>query len=112
MRILVVGATGTIGRAVVDALQSQHEVLSAARSSGELRVDITSPDSIRQLYQQAGRVDAVVSCAGGAGWGPLEKLTDADFQLSLSNKLMGQVNLVRLGLSVVSDGGAFVITSG
>ena len=112
MRILVVGGTGTIGRAVVAALQNGHDVLTAGRTSGELRVDITSAESIRQLYQHTGKVDAVISCAGGAAFGPLETLSDADFQLSLSNKLMGQVNLVRIGLPFISDAGAVVLSSG
>ena len=67
MKVLVVGGTGTIGRAVADALRAEgHEVVSAERSGGDLRVDITSPESVRALFAQAGRVDAIVSCAGGA----------------------------------------------
>lgn len=111
MRILVIGATGTIGRAVADALGPQHEVVRAARH-GDVRVDITDPSSIRGLYAQVGALDAVVSCAGDAVFGPLEKLTDADFATSFANKLMGQVNLVRFGVGAVRDGGSFTLTAG
>ena len=111
MRVLVNGGSGTIGEAVVRALQG-HEVLSAHRSSGDLRVDITSPDSIRQLFAKAGRVDAVVSCAGGGAWKPLEQLSDDDFEMSLHYKLMGQVNLARYGIDSVADGGSITLTSG
>jgi NAD(P)-dependent dehydrogenase (short-subunit alcohol dehydrogenase family) len=112
MRILVVGATGTIGRAVVAALQGQHEILAAARKDTPLRVDITDRDSIRAMYRDLGRVDAVVSAAGESKWAPLSKLSDDDFAVSLRNKLMGQVDLVRLGFDHVQDGGSFTITSG
>jgi NAD(P)-dependent dehydrogenase (short-subunit alcohol dehydrogenase family) len=112
MRILVVGATGTIGRAVVGALRPAHEVLGVSRNEGLVRVDITRPDSISEMYEKTGEVDAVVSCAGGAAWKPLAELTDADFELSLSYKLMGQVNLVRRGIRYVRDGGSFTLTSG
>lgn len=112
MRVIVVGATGTIGRAVADALDARHEVLRVSHSTGDLRVDIASPDSIRRLFQQTGPVDAVVSCAGSGAFRPLEQLTDDDFAFSLRNKLMGQVNLVRLGLEHVKDGGSFTLTSG
>jgi len=112
MRILVVGATGTIGRAVCDALSPRHEVVRASRHRSALRVDIAQPDSIRALYQAMGRVDAVVSAAGEARFAPLSTLRDEDFAFSLANKLMGQVNLVRLGFDSVSDGGGFVLTSG
>ncbi len=111
MRILLVGATGTIGKAVAAALGGRHEVVAASRHTGE-RVDIEDPASIRALYQRVGRLDAVISAAGAAAWKPLAQLTDQDFAFSLGNKLMGQVNLVRYGLGSVADGGSFTLTSG
>jgi len=112
MRILVVGGTGTIGAAVAAALAADHEVVAAGHSRGEYRVDIASNDSIERLFEEAGRFDAVVSCAGKAAFKKLDELTDAEFEFSLNNKLMGQINLVRLGLSHVRDGGSFTLTSG
>ena len=112
MKILLVGATGTIGTAVAQALEARHEVLRASHSRSPLAVDLADPESIRRLYSQVGRVDAVVSVAGQAAFRPLLALTDADFALSLANKLMGQVNLVRLGADAVADGGSFTLTSG
>lgn len=113
MKVLVVGGTGTIGRAAADALRAAgHEVVSAERSGGDLRVDITSPESVRALFKDAGRLDAIVSCAGGAAWKPLAGLTDEDFETSLHYKLMGQVNLARYGADSVADGGSITLTSG
>ncbi len=112
MRILLVGGSGTIGRAVAAAFGSEHEVVVAGRSSGTVRLDISSPDSIREMYRQVGQVDAVVSAAGSAKFLPLADLSDADFAFSLANKLMGQVNLVRFGMDAVRDGGSFTLTSG
>jgi len=112
MRILVVGGTGVIGRAVVAALRAEHEVVTAARSGADLSVDMTSKDSIAELFRRAGRLDAVVSCAGGAAYRPLTQLTDEDFAISLRYKLMGQINLVRLGIDSVNDGGSFTLTGG
>jgi NAD(P)-dependent dehydrogenase (short-subunit alcohol dehydrogenase family) len=112
MRILVIGPNGTIGREIVKALSVEHEVIGASRNSGDLRVDITDPDSIRDLYARAGNVDAVISAAGSGAWKPLAELTDDDFALSLRYKLMGQVNVVRYGLAGVTDGGSITTTSG
>jgi NAD(P)-dependent dehydrogenase (short-subunit alcohol dehydrogenase family) len=112
MNVLVVGGTGTIGSAVVDLLADQHDVTVAGHTSGEVQVDLADPDSIEQLYDTVGPQDAVLSCAGEAAFGTLEDLDDDDFALSLSNKLMGQVNLVRRGLDTVRDGGVFTLTSG
>jgi len=112
MRILVVGATGTIGRAVVDALSAGNEVIRASSKTSPTKVDISSPESIRAMYRALGRVDHVVCCAGNAKFSPLEQLSEADFQFCLDNKLMGQVNLVRLGFGNLNDGGSFTVTSG
>lgn len=112
MDILVVGGTGTIGRAVVEALDAAHHVIAAGHTSGDVQVDLARPDSIEQLYAEVGPVDAVVSCAGVAAFGALDELGDDDFDESLSNKLMGQVNLVRKGLDVVRDDGVMTLTSG
>ena len=112
MRILLVGATGTIGEAVASALDGRHEVVLASRQKAHERVDISDPSSIRALYARVGRVDAVVSAAGRAAFKPLGDLNDEDFVFSLGHKLMGQVNLVRFGIASVADGGSFTITSG
>jgi NAD(P)-dependent dehydrogenase (short-subunit alcohol dehydrogenase family) len=112
MRILVIGATGTIGKAIVDALSPRHEVVPVSRSHTPITVDLAQVASIRAMYQAARSVDAVVSAAGLAKFGPLATLTDDDMDFTLANKLMGQVNLVRFGFDHVRDGGSFVLTSG
>jgi NAD(P)-dependent dehydrogenase (short-subunit alcohol dehydrogenase family) len=112
MRILVVGATGTIGRAVVAALEGHHDVVPVSFHKTAVTVDLAHSGSIAAMYRQVGAVDAVVSAAGQAKFAPLHDLTDADFALSVANKLMGQVNLVRLGLPSVREKGSFTLTSG
>jgi len=112
MRIIVVGATGTIGSAVVAALPAQHDVVSVGHTSGAIRVDLASIESILQLFRTVEAFDALVCAAGRAAFGSLDDLKDADFQLGLSNKLMGQVNLVRIGRQYIHDNGSFTITSG
>src|SRR5450755_4505425 len=112
MKILLIGATGTIGRAVAAALSPRHEVIAVSRHSEPLRVDISSAESVRALFAAAGPIDAVISAAGAARFKPLAQLDDEDFAFCLQNKLMGQVNVVREGLQRVRDGGVIVLTSG
>jgi NAD(P)-dependent dehydrogenase (short-subunit alcohol dehydrogenase family) len=112
MKILVVGASGTIGRAVAAALESKHEVLRAGSKSGDYQMDLGNKATIEAALDALGRVDAIVCTAGQAKFAPLSDLTDEDFALGLQNKLMGQVNLVRVGLTHVSDGGSITLTSG
>ena len=111
MRIIVVGASGTLGKAAVDALKQQHDIIQASRNS-EVRVDLSDPASIKAMYAQVTDIDAVVCAAGDARFGPLADLTDADFDLSLGNKLMGQINLVRFGREHLNEAGVFTLTTG
>lgn len=112
MRILLIGATGTIGTAIAAALIGRHEVIRASRRGADQQVNLAEVASIRALFERVGRVDAVVSAAGQATLKPLAELSDDDFGLSLGDKLMGQVNLVRYGMASVNDRGSITLTSG
>ncbi len=112
MKVLVIGATGTIGKAVTQALAARHQVVAAGHSTGDLRVDLTVKSSIVQLFSTVGRVDAVVSTAGRVKFGPLAELSDDDVQLGVLDKLLGQVNLVRCGVDVLNDKGSITLTAG
>lgn len=111
MRIIVIGATGTIGKAVAASLNRSHEVIRASRS-GDVSVDISDVDSINKLYADIVDIDAVVCAAGDARFGPLDALGEGDFRFGLGSKLMGQVNLVRLGRDRLNDNGVFTLTTG
>lgn len=112
MRVLVIGAHGTIGSEIVKALATDHDVIGASRSHADISVDIRDPRSIEAMFAKVGRVDAVVSAAGSGAWKPLAELTDDDFETSLRYKLMGQVNVIRYGFEHVNDGGSITTTSG
>jgi NAD(P)-dependent dehydrogenase (short-subunit alcohol dehydrogenase family) len=112
MRVLVVGASGTIGRAVVAELRERHEIVAAGRESGDVRVDITDKASIRAAFEAAGPIDAVVSAAGKVKFAPFAEMEDADYRIGLADKLMGQVNLVLIGREFIADGGSFTLTTG
>jgi NAD(P)-dependent dehydrogenase (short-subunit alcohol dehydrogenase family) len=111
MRIVVIGSTGVIGKAVARALWERHEVIGVSRSSTP-PVDITDYASIAKLFATVTNIDGVVSCAGSAAWKPLLQLTDDDFEMSLHDKLMGQVNVVRQALQRINDRGSITVTSG
>jgi NAD(P)-dependent dehydrogenase (short-subunit alcohol dehydrogenase family) len=112
MRIVIVGASGDVGNAARQALESRHEIVAAGRNSGDVRVDLMDPHSIRAMFGKIGTVDAIVATAGHSHFGPLAKMTEKDFRKGLDDKLMGQINLVLLGLDHVSDGGSITLTTG
>lgn len=111
MKIIVIGATGTIGKAVVSALAKDHEVVGASRR-GDVAVDLSNPDSIKAMYQSVKGIDAVISAAGEARFGPIDSLTDEDVDLGLKSKLLGQINLVRFGQKHLNRGGVITLTTG
>ncbi|TPE49463.1 short chain dehydrogenase [Maribrevibacterium harenarium] len=112
MRILIVGAQGTIGKAVVEELATRHEIITAGRTTGTVHVDLMDQDSIRTMYEQIGIVDAVIACTGHTKWSYFPDMSHEDYIFGIEDKLMGQVNLVRIGLEYVSPGGSFTLTSG
>ncbi len=112
MRILVCGAEGTVGKAAISGLAKGHEIIKAGRKSGDVHVDVNDETSVRAMYQKLGKVDAVVACTGHSYFGPVSGMTPTQFIDGLKDKVMGQVNLVLLGMDFVNDGGSFTLTSG
>jgi NAD(P)-dependent dehydrogenase (short-subunit alcohol dehydrogenase family) len=112
VRIIAVGGAGAIGRAVVELLSARHDVVVAGRTSGDVQVDISSPDSVRLMYEQVEGFDALVCTAGEAHFGPFETATEEELTLGVHSKLLGQIRLVLLGRSQIADGGSFTLVSG
>ena len=112
MRILLIGASGRLGAAVHETLKSDHDVVTASRSRGEVTVDIRDPASIRAMYENVGPVDAVACAAGSVPFKPLGELSLLDMQAGVEDKLIGQVEVVRQGTRFVTDEGSFTLISG
>ncbi|MEM9633068.1 MAG: short chain dehydrogenase [Pseudomonadota bacterium] len=112
MKILVVGASGTIGSAVRAALSDQHEVIAANRHSGDLTVNLAEAGSIRTLFEEVGPLNAIISTAGNSVAAPLDQLTDTEFSNAANVQMLGQANLVRIGRKYLSGGGSITLTTG
>ncbi len=111
MKVVVVGATGTLGRAVVNALDERHDVVSVSRSS-EPRVDLEDPNTIRALFEQVDGVDAVVCCAASAPLSPLSELDGDGLVAVLTPKLLGQIRLAAEAIRHLGASGSVTLTSG
>lgn len=112
MKIIVVGGTGTIGKAVVTELKKRHSIVIAGHTKGDIQVDILDVNSIERMYQSVGKFDALISTVGKVHFGEFAKMTSNDYFIGLTDKLMGQVNLVLIGLRFINDNGSFTLTSG
>jgi len=111
MKILVIGASGLIGKGVADELAKKHEVIRASRN-GDVQADVNNPNSIKEMYEKVGKLDAVAFAAGKVPFKPLSELTRDDFVTGLTDKAIGQIDLVLKGINYLSDGGSFTLMSG
>ncbi|MEM1257006.1 MAG: short chain dehydrogenase [Bacteroidota bacterium] len=112
LRILIIGGYGTLGKKVAHFFKEGHDVLIAGRNQGDYRLDINESKDIKRGLEEIGKVDAIVNIAGEAKWGPFDELTEADYYIGLKSKLMGQVNLVRVGQDYLNKNGSITLTSG
>ena len=112
MKIIIIGANGTVGRTAVEALSSRHEIIAVGKTSGDIQADIEDLDSVRSMYQKVGKVDAVVSTVGHGYFGAVNEMTTEQFMKGINHKVLPQVNLVLEGFNYINDGGSFTLTSG
>jgi NAD(P)-dependent dehydrogenase (short-subunit alcohol dehydrogenase family) len=112
MKIIIVGASGTMGQHLVQQLKTEHELITAGSRSGDILVDITDVQSIENLYQQAGSFDALVCTAGPTYVGPWDSLNDEQFRIGVNGKMMGQINLVLIGQHYINPKGSFTLITG
>ncbi|MCK7595034.1 short chain dehydrogenase [Lysobacter sp. CAU 1642] len=112
MKILIVGAMGTLGKAVAAELGQRHELVTAGRASGDIRLDLTDRASMEATLARLGPLDAVVSAAGNVAFGALMEMDEGQWALGLRDKLMGQVNLALSAAKVLTDGGSITLTTG
>jgi NAD(P)-dependent dehydrogenase (short-subunit alcohol dehydrogenase family) len=112
MRIIIVGASGPMGRYLSTAFEADHEVVKANFKGGDLQVDITSPKSIESMYKQAVSFDALICTAGPTYVGPWKTLTDKEFRKGIDGKMMGQINLVLIGQHYINPKGSFTEYAG
>ena len=112
MKIIVIGASGTVGRAVAQEFSQRHEVIRVGHTQGDEQVDITSQQSVQNLFDKTGQVDAIVSATGNLFFGPLATMSDNDFNQGLQDKLLGQIRLALTGQHYLNDGGSITLISG
>ncbi|MEV0371970.1 short chain dehydrogenase [Streptomyces sp. NPDC050636] len=111
MKILVIGATGTVGGAVAHALEDAHQVVTAARR-GPVKVDLEDPSSLDALFGEVPDLDAVVCCAASGPLIDLESTADDEIAAGIRGKLLGQVALAQRAVRHLRDGGSLTLTGG
>jgi NAD(P)-dependent dehydrogenase (short-subunit alcohol dehydrogenase family) len=112
MKIVIVGASGTMGSYLANTLEKEHDVIRVDRKSKNISVDITSPESIENMYKKIGAFDAMICTAGPTYVGPWKNLNDKEFRNGVEGKMMGQINLVLIGQHYINPKGSFTLITG
>lgn len=112
MRILIIGAHGALGKIITPEISKNHDVVTAGRTSGDVRVDIASPESIENMFRTVTELDACICVAGDSETCELPQLTEEHLNIGIKNKLLGEINLVLIGQKYLNDNGSFTLTSG
>lgn len=112
MKIVIIGASGTMGRFLTESFQKDHEIIKVDRNSLNVKVDITSPESIETMYRHIGDFDHLICTAGPTYVGPWKNLTDKEFRNGINGKMMGQINLVLIGQHYIRSEGSFTLITG
>lgn len=110
-KIIVVGATGRLGRLVVGGLKD-YEVIRAGRSGPDLKIDALDFESVSDVFASVGSFDGLVSCIGGTPFKTFEELTMEDFATGLSKKCFSQLNLAKAAIPFLTENGSITLTSG
>jgi NAD(P)-dependent dehydrogenase (short-subunit alcohol dehydrogenase family) len=111
--VILIGAQGQVGQAALTGL-GNHKVITASRSGKDCdhKVDITSEESIRSLFKEVGTFDAVVNTVGVCEYANFVDMTEQQWMITVMSKMMGQINLVRIGQEFISNNGSFTLISG
>ncbi len=112
MKLLIIGGNGTIGKKVTSYFSEKNEVIIGGRTSGDVVVDISDSSSIKKMFEETGKVDAIICIAGEAKWADFNEISEEDFYIGLKSKLMGQVNLVRIGQNYLNPNGSITLSTG
>ncbi|MAZ40433.1 MAG: short chain dehydrogenase [Legionellales bacterium] len=112
MKIIIIGGTGTIGKAVINELSPRHEIICVGQSHGDIQVDISDITSIQSMYAKVNDFDAVILTTGKVHFGDLKEMQAKEYEIGLKNKLMGQINVVLEGMKKINNNGSFTLTSG
>ena len=113
MKIIIIGASGRIGKEVDKALTDRYEIVRVGTRSGDVQCDYTEPESVRSMFEKIGKFDSLIVVAGGDSvFKPYEELDDEDYRYGFERKFLAQTRLIRLGEKFINDNGSFILTSG
>ena len=122
-KVVVVGGSSGIGLATAELAKSKGaEVVIASRNADRLKAvaeklevtaiptDVTSDESVAQLFRQCGAVDHVVVTAAQLRSGPFKTVSMEDVRATMESKFWGAWRVARA--ADIRAGGSLTLVSG
>lgn len=122
-KVLIIGATGGIGRELAKLMKSSHaDLFLSGRNESKLEeiavdlgldrqrifaADITSPSQVQAMAEWSGNPDILINIAGIGILKPLEQLTSEDFNRTIDINLKGSFHILKSflpGMKAVKQG--------
>ncbi|PHM71528.1 short chain dehydrogenase [Xenorhabdus sp. KJ12.1] len=120
MKILVIGATGNIGKHIISNIKKYHplladnptelEIIQASRNSPEYSLDVFDNQQLDNFLSKNKMFEAIICAFGKTNWTKPESLRD--YEESIKNKAFGQINVALQALKYIKPGGSITLTSG
>jgi len=109
-RFVSLGATPVIVGRNQESLD--EAVTKLGRDARAVVADVSNDDDVRALFEKEERVDILVTCAGGAIFGPIEKVTPEDVRTLFATRVFGQMSVAHFAVPRMKQGGTIIFCSG
>lgn len=118
MKILLIGSSGTIGKAVAEYLKNNHyhfnhtnlQLIEAHRTSKAYPLDICNTKNLIEFLNNHAPLDAIVSVIGKTQWEIPKDIKD--YRISFEDKAFSQINLALTALDYLNPRSSITLTSG
>ncbi|MGL1920780.1 MAG: short chain dehydrogenase [Hyphomicrobiales bacterium] len=110
--ILLVGASGTIGKAIYNNLKTDYNIITAGRQNADLILNVNDRQSIDKAFENLKNIDGVINTFGALPFEPFDQINMQDFANGMNDKFLGQANIVQAILPKLNHGASIVLTSG
>lgn len=106
-KIIIIGGSKGIGKAIIDALIDQNEVVNISRTSPDISHENLTHftcDILSDELPEIDSADALVYCPGSINLKPISRLSIDDFKSDFEINVLGAVKSIQKYLPILKNG--------
>ena len=106
-KIIIIGGSKGIGKAIIDALIEQNEVVNISRTSPDISHENLTHftcDILSDELPEIDSADALVYCPGSINLKPISRLSIDDFKSDFEINVLGAVKSIQKYLPILKNG--------